>query len=276
MRAPHSAIITLKLITSALVLSACATSAELAPTEQEVALAEQLQARSIVPATEEERAAIENQDLLTQAAFWAEAYELNPGDRQAAYKLSSVLRQLNSTQRAAEVARQALALYPDDVELLGAYGLAMLAGGRGQLAIEPLSRALMQDRSDWHLVNGLGVALDQSGRSDQARAHFREALTLQPGEPSILNNLALSHLMAGEPEQAESVLRQAMSALNAGPQIRQNLAMALALQGRFDEARQIALIDSTPEMAEANLDYIRALMSSPRRWEQLRGTTTGR
>ena len=39
---------------------------------------------------------------------------------------------------------------------------------------------------------------------------------------------------------------------------------------------KIALIDSTPEMAEANLEYIRALMSSPRRWEQLRGTTTGR
>lgn len=264
------AIVRLSMSASLLTLGACATHADLQPTEQEAALTETLQARSIAPATAEEREAIHNQDLLTQAAFWAEAYEMNPGDREAAFELSSVLRQLGSVQRAAEVSRQALALYPDDQELLSAYGMALTAGGRGAQAVEYLMRALNSGVSDWRLINTLGVALEQSGRPEQARARFMEALGLQPGEPAIMNNLALSHLLGGEPERAEVVLRQAMQNIEAGPEVRQNLALALALQGRFDEAREIALIDSTPEMAEANLDYIRNLMSSPRSWDQLR------
>jgi Flp pilus assembly protein TadD len=78
-----------------------------------------------------------------------------------------------------------------------------------------------------------------------------------------LNNLALSLMLGGDPESAESYLRQAANRETAGPEIRQNLAMAIALQGRFAEAEEIALIDSTPDMAQQNLDYIRALMSSP-------------
>jgi uncharacterized lipoprotein YmbA len=54
---------------SAAVLAGCATSGELALTEEEEALAAELQARSIVPATADERAAIANQDLLTQAGI---------------------------------------------------------------------------------------------------------------------------------------------------------------------------------------------------------------
>ncbi len=255
---------------TAVLLSGCATSAELALTEEEEAVVMDLQSRTLAPATAEERAAIANQDLLTQAAFWAEAYDLNPGDREAALKLSIVLRQLNSAPRAAEIARQALALYPEDTELLTAFGKALVSSGQGAQAVEPLSRAVTAQAGDWRTLNALGVALEQSGRTELARARFTEALALSGGEASVLNNLALSLMLDGDPETAESYLRQAANREIVGPEIRQNLAMALALQGRFDEAEEIALIDSTPDMAEANLDYIRALMSSPRSYDRLR------
>lgn len=253
-----------------LLLAGCATTGELALTDEEEAVVMDLQSRTLAPATAEERAAIANQDLLTQAAFWAEAYELNPGDREAALKLSVVLRQLNSAPRAAEVARQALALYPEDVELQTAFGMALVASGRGAQAVEPLSRAVRANAGDWRTLNALGVALEQSGRTELARSRFTEALALSGGEPSVLNNLALSLMLDGDPETAESYLRQAANRELAGPEIRQNLAMAVALQGRFDEAEEIALIDTTPEMAEQNLAYIRALMSSPRSYDELR------
>jgi Flp pilus assembly protein TadD len=255
---------------SAAVLAGCATSGELALTEEEEALAAELQARSIVPATADERAAIANQDLLTQAGFWAEAYDLNPGDREAALQLSIVLRKLNGAPRAADIARQALALYPDDAELQAAYGMALVASGRGAAAVEPLTRATTTNPGDWRLLNALGVALEQSGRQDLARGRFQQALAVSNGEPSVLNNLALSLMLGGDPESAESYLRQAANRETAGPEIRQNLAMAIALQGRFAEAEEIALIDSTPDMAQQNLDYIRALMSSPRSYDRLR------
>lgn len=253
-----------------LLATACATSAELQPTEQEAALAADLQSRSIVPATADERAAIENQDILTQAAFWAEAYELNPADREAAYKLSTVLRQLNNFERAGEIARQAVALYPEDADLLSAYGMALTGMGQGQQAIEPLSRALRADSRDWRTANALGVALEQAGRADRAREQFEQALLLSGGEASVLNNLALSHMLAGSPERAEELLRRASERNEAGPQVRQNLALALALQGKFDEAETLALVDATPDMAEASLDYIRTLMSSGRSYDRLR------
>ncbi|MCR9130133.1 MAG: tetratricopeptide repeat protein [Alphaproteobacteria bacterium] len=255
---------------ASLLASACATSSELEMTEQEEAVAEALESRSIAPATADERAAIENQDLLTQAAFWAEAYELNPADREAAYKLSTVLRRLNGAPRAAQVARQALALYPDDVELQTAFGLALTAAGQGAQAVEPLSRAHQAAPDDWRILNALGVALDQSGRADRARGRFEQALLASGGEPSVLNNLALSVMLDGDPERAESLLRRAADDETSGPEVRQNLALALALQGRFDEAESIALVDSTPEMARQNLDYVRALMSSGRTYDRLR------
>ncbi len=255
---------------TATLVAGCATSGELALTEEEEAVVMDLQSRTLAPATAEERAAIANQDLLTQAAFWAEAYELNPGDREAALKLSIVLRQLNSAPRAAEIARQALALYPEDAELQASFGMALVASGMGAQGVEPLSRAVRSTPDDWRLLNALGVALEQSGRAELARARFTEALSLSGGEPSVLNNLALSLMLDGDPESAEGYLRQAAIREIAGPEIRQNLAMAVALQGRFDEAEAIALIDSTPDMAEQNLAYIRALMSSPRSYDRLR------
>jgi Flp pilus assembly protein TadD len=253
-----------------LMATACATSSELQPTEQEVALAADMQSRTIVPATAQERAAIENQDLLTQAAFWAEAHQMNPADKEAAFKLSDVLRTLNNFERAAEVARQALALYPEDGPLLSAYGMALTGMGQGQSAIEPLSRALRVDPQNWRLANALGVALEQTGRADRARLQFEQALVLSGGEATVLNNLALSHMLAGDPERAESLLRRASDLNEAGPEVRQNLALALALQGRFDEAESHALVDVTPEMAEASLAYIRDLMSSGRSYDRLR------
>jgi len=265
MRARLSAI-----VLASIFMSACATSAELARTPQEDALAERMQSRSIVPATAEERNAVRNQDLLAQAAFWAEAYDLNPGDREAAYELSNILRRLGGAQRAAEIARQALALYPEDAGLLTSYGMALTASGAGAQAVEPLSRAIMHEPSDWRLTNALGVALEQAGRPDRARTRFAEAVALAPGEPAVLNNLALNRMLGGDPEEAERILRRAMDIDHAGPQVRQNLALALALQGRFSEAEDVALLDSTPEMAEANLGYVRALMSNNRNWDSLR------
>lgn len=253
---------------SALALTACATTA--APqTQQEAALVADMEARSIIPATRDERQAIANQDLLTQAAFWAEAYELNPADREAATELARVLRLLGSTARAGEVARQALALYPDDTALLGIYGLALASEGNGQQAIEPLTRALQAEPGNWRLHNALGVSLEQAGRTAEARTRFQQALALAPAEASILSNLALSHALAGEPDQAEPLLRRAMQSDSASAQVRQNLALVLALQGRFDEAERIAVLDSSPEMTAANLDYVREMMTSPRRWDSL-------
>tara|TARA_R110000868_G_scaffold53744_7_gene168672 strand:+ start:13172 stop:14017 length:846 start_codon:yes stop_codon:yes gene_type:complete len=252
---------------AALALSACATTSR---TPDEEALAASLDARNIVPSSDQERAAIRSQDILTQATFWAEAHELNPSDLEAAYELANALRQLGNTQRAIEIAQQSLALHPGSPELLLAYGTALTATGRGSRATESLHRAAQADPGNWHILNTLGVAYEQGGQSDQARQYFRQALTLSPGEPAIMSNLALSYALSGEAETAENMLREAMIRPGAEAAIRQNLALVVALQGRFDEAETIARMDVTPQMAQANMTYVRSMLTSRRRYDSLR------
>jgi Flp pilus assembly protein TadD len=45
--------------------------------------------------------------------------------------------------------------------------------------------------------------------------------------------------------------------------VRQNLALAVGLQGRFEEARDIASRDLPPDTVEANLTYLRSMLSQP-------------
>jgi len=251
-----------------LAVSACATTT--APTEQEQAVIDTMNANTIVPASQTERDAIRSQDLLTQAAFWAEAHELNPSDLEAATELSSTLRQLGNHRRAAEVAQQSLALYPDNAPLLFAYGSAMAAAGRGAGGMEALRRATQIDPGNWQYLNALGVAQEQAGQTGPARASFQAALELQPGNPSILSNIALSYMAAGETDTAERMLREAMIRPGADPTVRQNLALAMALQGRFEEAETMARVDVSPQMAEANMAYIRSMLTSRRRYDAVR------
>lgn len=261
------------LMASISLLTACAT----ARTDQEQALAEDLTQRaSIVPASAAEREAIRSQDLLTQAAFWAEAHELNPGDREAAVELSRVLRNLGQTQRAAAVARQSMALFPQDIDLQLAYGTAMTDAGRGAAAIESLTRVTTARPDDWHVMNILGVAYEQAGLRQQSRQKYIEALQLAPGEPSIMSNLALSYAFDGDAAQAERLLREAMARPTAAATVRQNLALVIALQGRFDEAEAMARVDVSPQTAEANMAYVRAMLTSGRRWDAIRDDSGAR
>ena len=232
-------------------------------------MAAALETRDIVPASAEQREAIKTQDLLTQATFWAEVYDINPSDAEAALELSNVLRQMGNISRSGEIAQQALVQHPQNPGLLLAFGSALAASGWGEHAIEPLQRAVQLDSNNWQIHNTLGVSLEQTGQDEAARYNFAEALRLSPGEPAVLSNLALSYALSGNPEIAENMLREAMIRPGADATIRQNLALVIALQGRFDEAEDMARIDVTPLMAEANMDYIRSMLTSQRRYDSV-------
>ncbi len=252
-------------VVGGLALSGCAT----APTQEEDALKSSLE-RDIAPQTSEARETIARQDVLTQAAFWAKEYDKNPADRQAALELARIVRTLGNPERAAEVASQALTLYPKDAELLLVAGQALVENAQGGSAIEFLKSASVLNPASWQAHMALGVAYDQLGQATKARAAFNHALALKPNHPGILSNIGLNYISDGKPEMAERYLRQAVAQEDAPVQARQNLALVLALQGRFDEANALAAEDLSTEMASKNIDYVRAMVVRPRRWESLR------
>lgn len=248
---------------AAAALAACATS-----NGEDAASTEAPVARSV---DREARERIVQQDMLTQMAFWAGEYQSFPNDLEAAQSFAEALRRGARFDRAAQIAGEALARFPNDSGLLTTYGLAQIAQRRPQEALRPLAMVAAADAENWRVRSALGAALDQLGRYDEARQAYREALALSPSEAGVMTNLGVSHILAGEPGEAEPILRQAAALPNAPPQARQNLAIALALTGRFQEAEQLQRVDLPPAQAAANVAYLRGLLSDPRRWNDIGG-----
>jgi len=218
------------------------------------------------PVDRQARERVGREDMLTQMAFWAGEYQTFPNDLEAAQRFSEALRKGGRIDRAAQIAGEAIGRFPADRQLLTTYGLAQIASARPQEALQPLTLVAEAEPDNWRVRSALGAALDQLGRFSEARLAYQEALALQPNDPRILTNLGVSHIMAGEPADAEPILRQAAGLPNAPAEPRQNLAIALALQGRFDEAEQIERVDLPPAQAAQNIEYLRGLLSDPRRW----------
>ena len=73
--------------------------------------------------------------------------------------------------------------------------------------------------------------------------------------------------MTNDLAEAESFLRKAVAMRGATSQIRQNLALVVGLQGRFEESRALFAAELGPKQVEANMAYVRALLTQQNRWE---------
>jgi len=82
-----------------------------------------------------------------------------------------------------------------------------------------------------------------------------------PDDPSVLSNLGLSYALSRDLVQAEMTLRKAVTPPGAEPRVRQNLALVVGLQGRFAEAETIARADLPPDLAAANVAYLRQMLA---------------
>ena len=248
-------------------LGACATLG--GGGEQSVADAATGAPQGARPIDRHAREQVMREDTLTQMAFWAGEYQTFPNDLEAAQRFAEALRKGGCMDRAVQIAAEALSRFPDDRQLLTTYGYAQMTLGHPQQALRPLAAIAAAEPENWRARSALGAALDQLGRFGEARQAYQEALALQPNNPGILTNLGVSHIMAGEPDDAEPILRQAAALPGAPIEARQNLAIAIALQGRFDEAEQIERADLPPAQAAQNIEYLRGLLSDPRRWNDM-------
>jgi Flp pilus assembly protein TadD len=75
--------------------------------------------------------------------------------------------------------------------------------------------------------------------------------------------------LTGDLKTAETYLRSAAAQPAADSRVRQNLALVVGLQGRFAEAQQIAKKELTQQQADANLAYLRAMLSQQNSWQKL-------
>ena len=76
--------------------------------------------------------------------------------------------------------------------------------------------------------------------------------------------------LGGDLRTAATYLRSAAGQPGADSRVRQNLALVVGLQGRFDEAERIASQELSPDQAQANVAYLRRMLSQQNAWNQLK------
>jgi Flp pilus assembly protein TadD len=204
------------------------------------------------------------------------AYAKTPQSPQIGIAYANLLQMGGRAPQALAVMQQVAIANPNDRQVLGAFGKAQAAAGQLEQALATLTRAQTPDRPDWRLYSAQGTVFDQMGRSQDARVSYQQALQIQPNEPSVLSNMGMSYVLTGDLKTAETYLRTASQQPGADSRVRQNLALVIGLQGRFAEADQIARQELSPDQAQANVAYLRTMLSQQNSWKQLAAKDGGK
>ena len=205
----------------------------------------------------------------TNLAQLAAQFERDRKNKHAAINFAAALRAVGQAKQAVSVLEVSLAHHQNDPSVDVAYAKALAADGRFEQALNVINNTIRPANPDWNALSVKGAILDQMGQNQQARTYYQQAMQLAPNEASLEANLGLSYAMTSELDKAEQHLVRAQRKSGANSRIRQNLALILGLQGRFDEARAIYLSELPPDQVEANMAYIRALLTQQNRWDAI-------
>jgi protein O-GlcNAc transferase len=134
------------------------------------------------------------------------------------------------------ICRQILAVQPENENALHLLGVAAAQGGRHEIAVELISRAICL-RPNWaEAQNNLGIALKACGRLDDSIAALRQAVALEPSQPESRNNLGNALKERGKLDEAIAQFRQAIALRPNYLDAYNNLGNALRERGEFDAA----------------------------------------
>ncbi|MEO7221960.1 MAG: tetratricopeptide repeat protein [Devosia sp.] len=201
----------------------------------------------------------------------AARYKARPQDKITIIYYAAALRGAGQADQAVSVLEAGIAMHRKDIDLKIAYAKALTAAGRFNQALNVADDAIDPASPDWNALLVKGAILDQNGKNAEARALYTQALLIAPNEASLEANMGLSFAMTNELDKAEQHLRKAVAMRGASGQVRQNLALVIGLQGRFDECRAMFARDLPPDQVEANMAYIRALLTQQNRWDLIKG-----
>lgn len=198
-------------------------------------------------------------------------YKKSPGDRTVVIYYAAALRANGQNDQAVAVLEAGIGQFKNDVAIEIAYAKALSADGRFGQALNIIDAAIDPTAPDWNALLVKGAILDQSGKNAEARDVYAAALKIAPDQASLHANLGLSYAMTNDLDKAEAELKLAVGLRGATSQVRQNLALVVGLQGRFEQSQAMFAAELPPAQVEANMAYIRALLTQQNRWDLIKG-----
>jgi tetratricopeptide (TPR) repeat protein len=157
--------------------------------------------------------------LLVAVAGAAHAQTLTDDPAFALYRQAVQAAETKDYARASELARQAIAAYPD--HLLAWYLLGQAAMGRGawEEAADAFGNVTRRYPDSFAAQRDLGLALEHLGRVDDARAAFETALARQPDNQDVRIRLAFMLYDKGQRDAALPHLEALAGANTTAPEV---------------------------------------------------------
>ena len=198
-------------------------------------------ASALVSAQSRRAGLLARQGKLSEARAILRALPAKNADEERQKLLAEVqlLREVKEFEAAYEMQTQAVAKYPEDIDL--AYDQAMLAERLGKLDLmERQLRQVIARQPDYHhAYNALGYSFAERGvRLPEAKELISKALELAPGDPFITDSLGWVEFKLGRREEAARLLEQAFKK-QPDAEIAAHLGEVLWSLGQRDRAQSV-------------------------------------
>lgn len=150
-----------------------------------------------------------------------------------------ILSDLTLYSEAWQLYDQALAIHPDNEDLLYSRALTAEKNDRLDLAEQDMRRILEIDPENVRALNALGYTLaDRTDRYEEAFEFIQRAYARKPDDPAIIDSMGWVNYRLGNLEEARAYLQQAWEMTRDG-EIGAHLGEVMWMQGDRDEARRI-------------------------------------
>ena len=195
----------------------------------------------------------ETGDLPGAVAAAKEALAVNPDDPEVVSLLGVYLNEAGRSREAAELLEPYVSRAEPDPDVLIARGVALAALGRSEAALAAFAKVRAIDSSNpMALVNEGTVHLMKRDLT-RAQQSFQDALALDPGVARAYNGLGV---IAAEQGHSEAAVKEWTRAVSLDPHAYQtlyNLGSTLSQMGRSTEARPFfeRYLQEAPRLAEA-------------------------
>jgi tetratricopeptide (TPR) repeat protein len=128
------------------------------------------------------------------------------------YSRGIVHERLGDFPRAEADMRQALALQPDQPQVLNYLGYSFVDRGENlEEALDMIQRAVAREPQSGYIIDSLAWALFRLGRYDEALAPMEQASLLEPVDPIVTDHLGDVYWAVGRQREAQFQWRRALS-----------------------------------------------------------------
>jgi len=124
----------------------------------------------------------------------------SPGDAGARIELGNMLMDHQRWDEAIRWYREALAIKPDQPDVITDLGACLVSSGRPAEGLVEFEKTLKLDPSHRNALYNKGVALKQMGRSAEAAAVFEDLMKRHPDDPQIQRLRAEVDMLKGPAE----------------------------------------------------------------------------